>query len=104
MTVTDSVAKTLSAPVLENISDELVAPVIPPRRRIVVLPLLVIDGDSMLRFVAIVHAIGTTVCGVAPVVLWVSHVRVVVKSVVVLSPLVVSPILTERSFLSLSRL
>ena len=54
------------------------------RRWIVVVPLLVVDRDSHLWRIAMVQVVGASVVLVAPVILWVSDVRVVIESVEVL--------------------
>ena len=71
-------------------------------RRIVVVPCLVVDRDSHLWSVPIVEAVSTSVSLVAPVVLWVSDIRVVIKAVQVLRTFTRSPRLAECSLLSLS--
>ena len=90
---------------LEDISDELMSPVVPSRRRVVILPCLVVDRDTHLWFVSVVQTVSTSVVFVAPVVLWVRHIRIVIEAIVILSRLVVAPSLTERFIaLRLSRL
>ena len=69
---------------LKDVCDEVVAPVIAARRWIVVVPLLVVDRDSHLWRIAMVQVVGASVVLVAPVILWVSDVRVVIESVEVL--------------------
>jgi len=87
--------------ILENVGDELVSPVVPARRRIVVLPRFVVDRNSHLRLVPVVKTVGTSVVLVAPVVLWVRHVRIVVEAIVVLGSLAVPPSLSESFTLTL---
>ena len=72
------------------------------RRRVVVLPRLVVDRNSHFWAVPVVQAVSTSVSLIAPVVLWVRDIRVVVKAIEVLRAFTRSPRLSECSFLSLS--
>ena len=72
------------------------------RRRVVVLPRLVVDRNSHFWAVPVVQAVSTSVSLVTPIVLWVGDVRVVIKAVQVLRTFARSPRLSKCSFLSLS--
>lgn len=87
---------------LEDISDEVVTPVVPTWRWVVVVPSLVVNRDPHLSWIAMVQAVGTTVVLVTPVVLRVRYVRVVVETVEVLRSLPGSPTGSITFFLRLA--
>ena len=53
----------------------------PAARRVIVVPLLVVDRDPHFGGIAVVHAIAAAVVFLSPEVLRIIHVRVVVKSI-----------------------
>jgi len=59
----------------------MVTKVVPARAWVVVVPLLVVNRNSHFGRIAMVKAIGAAVVVVAPIVLWVSDVRIVVEAV-----------------------
>ena len=61
------------------------------RRRVEILPRLVVNRDSHLWAVPVVQAVSTSVSLVAPVVLWVRDIRVVIKAIEVLRTFARSP-------------
>jgi len=61
--------------------------VVPARAWVVVVPLLVVNRNSHFSRIAVVKAIGAAVIVVAPIVLWVSDVRIVVEAVQILGTL-----------------
>lgn len=89
---------------LENVSDEVVAPMVPTWLGIIVVPSLVVDRDPHLWWIAVVHVVGTTIVFVTPVVLGVRYVRVVIKTVQVLRRLTGAPTGSITFFLCLTGL
>jgi len=75
----------------------------PASVRVIVVPLFVVDRDTHLGRIAVVQAIGTTIVLVAPEILWVVHVRIVIKAVPVLRVVRRAPRATV-SLLSFGRL
>lgn len=76
------------------------APVVATWRRIVVVPLAIIDGNSHLGRIAIVQAVGAAIVVAAPVILWVRDVRVMVELVHVDSRILAAPTGTVGTLLS----
>ena len=70
-------------PSLEHVKDEVMAPVVRPIARIVVMPLAVVDRNLHFRSVPMVHAIAAAVVFATVEVLWIVHVWVVIESTVV---------------------
>jgi len=71
---------------LEHVQNEVMSPVVPLLRWIVVSPLAVVDGDLHFGRVSMVETIATPVVLVSPKVLRIVNVRVVVKSLIVSLP------------------
>ena len=86
---------------LENVGEEMVSPVIAPRRRVIVVPVAIVDRNSHLRRIAIIKAVRAAVVAVSPVVVRIRNVRIVIKFVVVDGGILISPAGTIRSLLSI---
>ncbi len=69
---------------LKYVRDELVSPVVTTWLWVVIVPLLVVDGDPHFWWIPVVHIVRTSVVLVTPVVLGVRNVRVVIETAKVL--------------------
>ena len=80
------------------------SPVVTSWRRVVVVPLLVVNRDAHLWWITMVQVVRAAVVLVAPVVVWVSDVGIVIETAEVLRSLPVTPTCSITSFLCLAGL
>jgi len=67
-------------PDLEYVENKVVAPMVPPIGRILIIPMPIVDGNLGLRCIAIVHAVAAAIV-LAPVeILWIVNVRIVIET------------------------
>lgn len=82
----------------------MVSPMVASWRRVIVVPLLVVDRDSHLCWVAMVQTVRTAEVLIAPIVVWVGDVRIVIEAAKVLRSLPVTPTCSITFFLCLAGL
>ena len=81
---------------LEDVEDKVMSAVVQPRARIIVVPLLVVDRNSHFRWIAVVQTIAAAIVLIRPEILWIVHIRVVVKAVPIMNGSRATPRLAKR--------
>jgi hypothetical protein len=79
---------------LENIENEMVPGMISSRHGIIILVAFIVCRNSHLRGIAMIQTLGALVVILRPEILWIIDVRIMIKTVPVLSVVGVSPLAT----------